>query len=1578
MDRVREDSDGSSDEEDVLRVADDAALGAGSPPRTSRLSWENVQGSGESAHELHAQLLVNPASGEEEQVEVKFLVMRKRLLGMKMFILALSAKTLFLIKPDSGRTVKSFFIGDCCLNPDRDGGAFVLTVTSDHGSMSLRYHCETRRSLLREFANLHERMVPPSVPFIYNVKKYKTCVEPRAPGERRSSPPSLSLHITSSRILTVDTDTLSEKPGSQPLLALCRVIILQDSTVTGELIFEFLGGRRQHLRCNSPERLLEVIRISLDHLGEPMPEVVTCASLDDAKAVAQEKEEERGSHLLRLPVMKRSKSSGQYKIRELGLMDNAVVELNSYSAAQRKVYPLSDIVNIAFVGGRAIMLQTSWGENVSYTFRKCLASSALVDGDKCLFGFAPLTGENLEAAVYQDEASPPPCGYRSLRLSAAQARSLFVSNVRHCCQACNIWHSGLYMLRSIPTHARVGDLADPVNSLYLEVLLRKIGNLHSDLITLGGQVEINLSDRTLLFGLLFELNASVRPREMASPNVNADRSVLREAASVALHLITPSALQQLSVSEKVTVLQALERLMAKEYEEAARHEHKSSIDGLFLCLGSSNGAVSQAAALVIEAVLIPIIPSQGQRRLNPNTLKALLGGKGAFADARLRQILNRALRGSSTHGDSNSDESDQEESIVHHVDIENGSMETSLPAPSADVDASTRAAMMRIVYFILEGGDKAAERRIVQAVLESMDMLSTSRALLTCIRSPFFELVEAAMELLVANMNRSGPRESLQLRARAHCILPWSLLLAVAGGRHCLSQIAVKFCMALCQGSPRNIAVVLKSFPAGLLVDHRPEELFDEYGAPLRDVTGLDFAQETESIFKGFSHAVSQNVHRPDLVWNQKCRVELMRRIKWQVQGLEAQQARGTSRQVQWNESAWDVPWHLLSDSCKVGRFHLEHLMEACHSDDDLWFHQQLLEDPIPLCRFFDRCHMRLLQEENQPVLELILTTLTSVLRKLGPSSIPVLPFLPSIVRLVTRTFPTLLGDLPRGERTYTLGCEFIRCALEGNGGNVNIFVSHRGPQDISSLLHQAFLCGGSGAEVQWRVPVRPVVLECLLCLNVATSRQERLCASEIQSLPDMPVFSPYSGMEGPLSWGRSVPHPPHAASLAIAESVDIFTDLLLAHDDMEILGLSLTLLRDACRGEMTGMTSSGRQRLVVLCLKHACLGRHPLLCAQVLAGEAVSAPLPPPKFGGKLEDSQSSLLACSPLYPLIPGALVRVLLVEGPASFVKALLAQDSGVISSPTLAWTPICLRMLTSVLQNDVDATSNESIGRSSVTMMKLQSVYASQGGIPKGYVVPYYLPRLLQGDCDMREGPVFVAECAQCLSSYAQQPPNLPKLQVNSEVKTYSEVADLSQCLLLCLQKHARSRRKTLLVALQLVVNPILQALTKLTRVLADGQVSDKDGKVKALVGTDIEAVERATSSLSESLHIAVESLGEMGQISVYCLGPSGVLVVPPEVMCTVVDALTRAALRKAAIQGRENAYTPYLEHVVHSTNAILRSELHRRSMYMEENGGDDVGSMGYDSQPVSITVRICFKQVERFQRYSGRLLMLLLS
>ncbi|CAM9317037.1 unnamed protein product, partial [Laminaria digitata] len=1041
-----------------------------------------------------------------------------------------------------------------------------------------------------------------------------------------------------------------------------------------------------------------------------------------------------------------------------------------------------------------------------------------------------------------------------------------------------------------------------------EFLLKRTAGLSAIARAGAGKVLADPDARGYALAVLDELNVS-------TPITFKHKE--KGAAAAAMALLAPSALQHFDDGERVSLLLAVLRLLWSKtgYDEVTRAECQPAIDGVFKCLASEDHTVSYPAALVIRSMLTHPRKDSAwwagggdsggsggsdagvgtDRKLEKANRKAIFGQGNE--KQRLEKLLAPCFaecmkpEGRSMDEDFGSDfgDSDGEGGLMDDPTGEGNLAPVTMAGvapPPAGPECLVQAVLMEVLVILVSSGDKQADRAVVQAVWELLHEFDAMCQLLSNLRSPCLPLAKASMQLLTKMHNSKrfsvGPRSILQDTARDSGALLWVMFLAMDAREPDMCRVAGRLCRALTDGDARSLGVLTRSFPPGLLVPSPPDQarnatLFNECGASVWSTTvhSLD-ATELHARWD----ILSQDVRDVEVVWSPVHRDALGQLLLEQLQELERETrrlsykgrgGRAPPEALAWNDAAWEVPWHNMVGEVKVGRYFLEQLIADLDSSKESSNGiRKRLSDPTALGNFLQLCHLRLLHERDASSLELVFDTMTCLFQHLGSRAVPMLPFLGSVLHMLTYSLPAILGPVGAAEEspsdaheedekegrsfsvaeaeprsgaqataTYYAAVQFVRVCMDNQPANVRLFVMHGGVETFVELVGSAFQhahslsassssnsstavavvpplaitsgdgdevspSGSSGSEEHFgsaaataagggRVPrrerasdmsvaltCRELVVECISCLSSA-----------------LEVF-PAQDVDGKMFFPKSPPKRQLANPIALAALVD-----LLASEEEAVLHPALTLLVTVVRGGLEVPLSAGaRGRIVVRCLRHACEGRCAELCAELLGAEAVAAPparLSDGGMGGAVGPvtgpREGAVLARSPLYPLLPGALVRLMVTKGARAFSEALLSDG---LETPTVVWNSECRHMLGVVLRElegatpglqDVPAIEVQEAGR------RLEVLYSEKGGVPVLFTSPYYV-QLMDETYRIEYPAAFLMEVASSMAEVLQGPPEQFDGRSKGRVRCIStplenegDVIYLHEPLLWTLRQHA---------------------------------------------------------------------------------------------------------------------------------------------------------------------------------------------
>ncbi|CAM9376579.1 unnamed protein product, partial [Discosporangium mesarthrocarpum] len=250
----------------------------------------------------------------------------------------------------------------------------------------------------------------------------------------------------------------------------------------------------------------------------------------------------------------------------------------------------------------------------------------------------------------------------------------------------------------------------------------------------------------------------------------------------------------------------------------------------------------------------------------------------------------------------------------------------------------------------------------------------------------------------------------------------------------------------------------------------------------------------------------------------------------------------------------------------------------------------------------------------------------------------------------------------------------------------------------------------------------------------------------------------------------------------------------------------------------------------------------------------------------------EASILARSPLYPLLPGALVRLLVTQGARAFAEALLADR---LQTPTVVWNVECRDMLGQVLREvegttpglqDVPAARVQEAGQ------LLENLYSEKGGVPVLFTSPYYV-QLMTESYHVEHPEAFLFEVASVMTDVLQgpDPQGMGRAKgrarcISTPLENEGDVVLLCQPLLWTLRQHAHASAHAsrggvcpegLMRAIGAVASPLLD--------------------VTARVAVACSHSEEALTSLegfTESLSLALAALGRSGRLTAQMDGGGG--------------------------------------------------------------------------------------------------------
>ncbi|CAM9212486.1 unnamed protein product, partial [Ectocarpus sp. 12 AP-2014] len=1440
-------------------------------------------------------------------------------------MMAFTSDRLFIVRVDDGKAKASYPLKSVQLAPsDKVNQASGIILTSDIGNVRHSFKCRNRTSLLAAFAELQDAARDRPLNLLFQViKRSKTRgdvkmtlrVGPtsldRVDGER------LQHRVSSLPLLSVEKVYLFTDDATQQMLVDCHGgrrrrywCAARDSLVR---------AMEDHLRHlgRTGDQPLPVERVGTWEVDTATrnPESVKQGYLFEVPVQKWSRTERAfKSRLLAL-----TKSS----VVEMDVATRDHLREFPLEMIFNIVYHTPDTVPStpeegeegSHGHGLSIEVQMAWGGSSTYNFQSCRCSAVSTDS---ILAFVAVADDEVslqqsrKAEERQFRGSHVPdlatlaetggagadgvCGYHDLRLTAVEARVHFLANFL---EVCRLNHHGCpWSLRRVTNESRVGELTEGLHPDYQEFLLKRTTGLSAIARAGPGKVLADPDARGYALAVLDELNFSTPI---------AFKHKEKGAAAAAMSLLAPSALQHFDDSGRVSLLLAVLRLLWSKtgYDEVARAECQPAIDGVFKCLASDDHTVSYPAALVIRSMLTHPRKDSAWWSGSGDSTGSAASDEGLGADRRLEKANRKAMFGQGNEKnrleqllapcfaecmkpDSMDEDfgSDLSDSDGEGDGIDGPGGESNHPPvtmagvgpPPAGPECLVQAVLMEVLVILVSSGDKQADRAVVEAVWELLHEFDAMCRLLSNVRSPCLPLAKASMQLLT-KMHHSkrfsiGPRSILQDTARDSGILLWVMFLAMDAREPDMCRVAGRLCRALTDGDARSLGVLTRSFPPGLLAPSPPDQLFNECGAA---VWGTSFTGADSLDLHARWGILSQDVRDVEVVWSPVHRDALGQLLLEQLQELEREtrrlsyKGRGGRAPIEtlaWNDAAWEVPWHNMVGEVKVGRYYLEQLIaDLDSSKESSNMIRQRLGNPTALGNFLQLCHLRLLHERDAGSLELVFDTMTCLFQHLGSRAVPMLPFLGSVLHMLTYSLPAILGPVGAAEEnpldsddegsekdehdglsggidaepksgaqataTYYAAVQFVRVCMDNQPANVRLFVMHGGVETFVELVGSAFQhahsltassstvtplpiadsapggdgtgaspTGSSGSEEHFgsakggRVPrrerasdlsvaltCRELVVECISCLSSA-----------------LEVF-PAQDMDGKMFFPKPPPKRQLANPIALAALVD-----LLASEEEAVLHPALTLLVTVVRGGLEIPLSAGaRGRIVVRCLRHACEGRCAELCAELLGAEAVAAPpsrLSDGGMGGAVgpvsAPREGAILARSPLYPLLPGALVRLMVTKGARAFAEALLADG---LETPTVVWNSECRHMLGVVLRElegatpglqDVPAIEVHEAGR------RLEALYSEKGGVPVLFTSPYYV-QLMDENYRIEYPAAFLLEVASSMTEVLQGPPEMHELYagngkgrvrcISTPLENEGDVIYLHEPLLWTLRQHA---------------------------------------------------------------------------------------------------------------------------------------------------------------------------------------------
>ncbi|CAM9717877.1 unnamed protein product, partial [Discosporangium mesarthrocarpum] len=532
-------------------------------------------------------------------------------------MIALTSERLYVLRVEDSKVKTSYPIKSVQLLPtekSNQGKGFILQ--SEIGSVRHQFKCRDRTSLLTAFLDLQDAARDRPLNTLFQViKRSKTRGDVK-----------MTLRVGPTSLDRVDGERLQHRVSSLPLLSIERVYLFADDAT--QMLLDCTGGRRRRYWCSGRDSLVRAMQENLRKLGKIDDEEtlkVERVGTWEVDTSTRSPESVRQGYLFEVPVLKWSRAERSFKARLLALTKSSLVEMEVSTREHLREFPLSVIFNIVYrhgpnVGNESegddltLEVQMAWGGSSSYTFQACRCTR--VSGDSIL-AFVPSADRDLpldegrrrgsderrrRGSMAEEEAGAGEggvnsmenvCGFHDLRLTAQEARTLFLGNFLEVCRLNQ--HGCPWSLRPITTESRVGSLTKGLHPDYQEFLLKRMTALGEAIARSkeGGPSVLlaNPEVRAHTLAVVGELNASVPI---------AFRHKEKGAASAVLSLLSPSSLEHFAEDEKVTILLAALRLLWSKagYEEVTRVDSQPAIDGVFECLDSKDHTVSYTAALV--------------------------------------------------------------------------------------------------------------------------------------------------------------------------------------------------------------------------------------------------------------------------------------------------------------------------------------------------------------------------------------------------------------------------------------------------------------------------------------------------------------------------------------------------------------------------------------------------------------------------------------------------------------------------------------------------------------------------------------------------------------------------------------------------------------------------------------------------------------------------------------------------------------------------------------------------------------------------------------------------------------------
>ena len=115
-------------------------------------------------------------------------------------------------------------------------------------------------------------------------------------------------------------------------------------------------------------------------------------------------------------------------------------------------------------------------------------------------------------------------------------------------------------------------------------------------------------------------------------------------------------------------------------------------------------------------------------------------------------------------------------------------------------------------------------------------------------------------------------------------------------------------------------------------------------------------------------HMITLNHQLPDLIWNERTRLELRIALEYEMKSFDKEQRLKKNKKVAWNYQQFQIIYESLKDEMQVGPIYIRHFLEA----GDSFFRS--LENPSPLVLFEKLFRRVLVNGNNNSSLSIVCT----------------------------------------------------------------------------------------------------------------------------------------------------------------------------------------------------------------------------------------------------------------------------------------------------------------------------------------------------------------------------------------------------------------------------------------------------------------------------------------------------------------------------------------------------------------------------------------------------------------------------